>query len=298
MTRDHEIIESLDPGMPDLPQIQARLATVLGRDVVIAPRRLPRPCANIWARNQDVEHIGYNRDWPVPVVETIAHTVGHLIQGHCETVPIDGRLACVRSRSLRRFTAAHLRAALRGPDAVPRRLFDDATERDAEHFAVVLLERLGYRSIAARPGPVPEFTCVGYTPSPRSFGGMSAAVLAGLLEEFLGRPVTLGAAPLPAGCAGSWSGTGELSYSTHFPALASEAIGHTAGHVFFGHMPDDGPFTCALARSTRVAEAQRLFTAEQEQQAARFTTDLLRMFGKGSFQDWGIPVFTCTRIAS
>jgi hypothetical protein len=298
MTRYHEIIESLDPGMPDLPQIQARLAAVLGRDVVIAPRRLPRPCANIWARHQDVEHIGYNRDWPIPVIEVIAHTVGHLIQGHCETVRADGRLACLRTRSVRRVTRSQVRVALRGPDAVPRPLFDGAAERDAEHFAVTLLDRLGYRGTADCSGPVPAFTCVGYTHTPRSFGGINAAVLAGLLEEFLSRPVTLSAVSLPAGCAGSWSGTGDLSCSTHFPALAAEAIGHTAGHVFFGHMPDDGPFTCALARSAHAAEARRLFSPDQEQQAGRFTTALLRMFGKGSFQDWGAPVFTCTRSAS
>jgi hypothetical protein len=131
--------------------------------VTIVPVRLPPAVACMWLGYEKAEYIGYNQDWPVPAIEMIAHTTGHLVLQHCGTVRDCGQFAYALASGLDPVTRDQLRAILHDPDATPGRLFTAAEEHEAEHFATVHLDHLGEPTTLARQrqGEDLAFVCVG-----------------------------------------------------------------------------------------------------------------------------------------
>jgi hypothetical protein len=135
-------------------QLGDGLSRCLGTDVRIAARRLPDACASLWTGLEQADQIDFNANWPMPEVERIAHTAGHLLLGHCGQVRDGGRFACVVEDGP--AVREHVRAVL--PDRepqTPQRIFSDLEERQAETFAELLLTRFGHARRAA------AFACIG-----------------------------------------------------------------------------------------------------------------------------------------
>lgn len=146
-----------------LDKLRTILSELLGRDVALAPMRLPPAYASVWAGYGKIDHIFHNPDWPGPAIELIAHATAHLALGHCGLVRDGGRFASIRSRDQNPVYPGQISTVIHDTGTALHRLFTDAEELGAEHFAANLLRRFGQEPAqdCDNPDQNPVLVCLG-----------------------------------------------------------------------------------------------------------------------------------------